>query len=113
MRTNQVEGIDTIRVAVDDDPLVDENCRRSNRIVRRRAGLEGRRLFIGGVRKDESDRLKEGPARCDDEGTPPQQSEQAPPGDRATVIEESPSADHRRILSKPVLPVERPSTTVL
>src|SRR5207244_1067960 len=80
--------------------------RGSNRIVRRCAGLEGRGLFIGRVRKDEPDRLKEGHERCDDEGTPAKQREEASPRHLASVLDESPSADHGCTLRKPVLRVE-------
>src|SRR2546428_5663517 len=100
MGADQIERIDPIGVAVDDDPLVDENCRGSNRIVSRCAGLEGRRLFIGRVRKDEPDRLKEGHERCDDEGTPAKQREEASPRHLASVLDESPSADHGCTLGK-------------
>src|SRR6266581_6298307 len=106
MGADQIERIEFIGVAVDDDPLVDENCCGSNRIVRRCAGLEGRRLFIGRVRKDEPDRLKEGHERCDDEGTPAKQREEASPRHLASVLDESPSADHGCTLGKPVLRVE-------
>src|SRR5712692_10890446 len=60
MRADEVEGIKTVRVSVEDCPLVDEHGRRANRILRRPPQFEGGRILVDRVRIQETERFEEG-----------------------------------------------------